>query len=387
VHSILIVGGSLAGLSTARALRDAEYAGSMTVIGAEIWKPYDRPPLSKEFLAHDPSAEDLWLLDDLDADLDVDWRLGTRAMAFDAAARQVRLEDGTMLGADGVVLATGARASVPRIPGHDLPGVHRLRTLDDARDLSLALDGARRLAIIGGGFIGCEVAATAVHLGLEVTVFERAALPLAHALGDEVAGALLGLHERNGVDFRTASTVERIVREGRGLRLQLCSGAAASTDVVLLAVGSEPEIGWLEGSGLVLGDGVLCNRYGGTSTPHVVAIGDCAAWFDPPVGSHRRLEHWTDAVGRAPIAAAELLSLDDRGPTTVPYFWSEQHDVQIQFAGVRRPESRLKVEVGSLESGRFIGVYVSDEAVTGLIGVGLPHEFAKGRQALVERSV
>jgi NADPH-dependent 2,4-dienoyl-CoA reductase/sulfur reductase-like enzyme len=382
VRSIVIVGASLAGLSTARALRDADYLGSITVVGAEKWNPYDRPPLSKDFLAHAAEAEDLWLLDDLDADLDVDWRLGRRAIAFDAASRRVRLQGGSVLQADGYVLATGARARVPAIPGRDLPGVYRLRTLDDAQSLSGALDRARRVAIVGGGFIGCEVAATAVGLGLEVTVVERFDLPLVHALGPEVGRSLLGLHGRRGVDFRTGAEVARIGRDSCGLVVQLRSGALVGADLVLIAVGSEADTGWLEGSGLAVADGLVCNRYGATSASGVVAIGDCAAWFDPVAGEHRRLEHWTDAVARAPVAAAELLALADRPPVPIPYFWSDQFDVQIQFAGVRRPESVLEVEAGTLDAGRFVGRYVTGDRVTAVIGVGMPNDFARLRRSL-----
>ena len=302
MRSVTVVGGSLAGLSAARALRAAGFDGRVTVVGEERHRPYDRPPLSKELLSGRMSPADL-ALEAEDEELAVDWRLGERATALHSGDRAVELADGTQLRSDGLVIATGARAR--SLPGtEDVAGVHTLRTLDDGLALAAELRPGRRLVVIGAGFIGAEVASTAHQLGLSVTVLEAQEVPLAGPLGEPMGRVVAGLHEANGVRLLCGVGVHAVhgsvgadgVR--RVDRVELVDGRVLPADVVVVGVGAQPNVEWLAGSGVDLGNGVHCDSRGATSVPGVVAVGDCASWYDPLSGRHRRVEHWTGALER-----------------------------------------------------------------------------------------
>lgn len=346
MRSIAVVGASLAGLSAARALRGQGFDGRLTLIGTESHRPYDRPPLSKEFLAGRMSEADLALEAD-DEDLGAEWRLGATATGLDPSDRRVLLGDGTSVRADGIVVATGASART--LPGGGgLGGVHTLRSLDDARALRSDLVRGRRLVVIGAGFIGAEVASTARDLGLDVTVVETAPTPFAGALGAEMGAVVASLHGDHGVRLICGVGVRGLLGAGRadGVRgpagtgrvdgargpagADLADGVQGSegmdrvdgarapegaarvegvlldddrilpADVVLVGIGARPNVEWLAGAGFQLTNGVVCDAGGATGVPGVVAVGDCAAWFDPGMGYHHRVEHWTGALRRPP---------------------------------------------------------------------------------------
>jgi NADPH-dependent 2,4-dienoyl-CoA reductase/sulfur reductase-like enzyme len=276
-------------------LRNRGFDGTLVIVGSEVHRPYDRPPLSKEFLAGTSDEPDL-ALEVAGEDLDARWLLGTTAVRLDPPARTVHLDDGTAVRVDGLVLATGA---LPRtLPGTDgLAGVHVLRTLDDARALREDLSTAETLVVVGAGFIGAEVAATARGLGLEVTVVEAAATPLAGPLGVAMGGAVASLHADHGVRLMCGIGVERLTGDGRVDGVELADGTRLPADVVVVGVGVRPAVDWLAGSGVSIGDGVRCDAGGATTIPDVVAVGDCAAWYEPRLGRHHRVEHWAPPRG------------------------------------------------------------------------------------------
>lgn len=376
-----MVGASLAGLSTARALRVQGYDGELVVVGEEARRPYDRPPLSKEFLAGSDPA-DLALEAD-DEDLGITWRLGTRAVRL-AAGPVVTLADGEELDCDGVVIASGASARRD-LPGADLPGVHVLRTLDDALALRASLQGEGPVVVVGGGFIGSEVASTARDLGRDVVLVVGEDAPLRNALGP-YADLIAGLHRERGIALVTDARVTDVVPAPSGLEVRLADGTAHAGSTVVLGLGARPAVGWLAGSGVDLGDGVLCDDRGATSLPDVVAVGDCAAWYEPALGRHHRVEHWTGAREQAPVAAATLLSggTASARPLRPPYVWSDLHGRRIQLAGHRDLADSVTVEAGSLEEGSFLAVYRRDGEPVAALAVDQPQKFMSVRRRLVQ---
>ncbi|MFF0160456.1 NAD(P)/FAD-dependent oxidoreductase [Streptomyces sp. NPDC005263] len=395
MRTVAVVGASLAGLSAARSLRKQGYDGRLVVIGDETHRPYDRPPLSKEFLAGTIGEADLALEPD-DEDLRAEWVLGARATGLDSAHRAVRLADGREVRADGIVIATGASART--LPGTEgLAGVHTLRTLDDALALrdELALGG--RLVVIGGGFIGAEVASTAYALGLDVTVIEAAPTPLAGPLGETMGGLVSTLHADHGVrllcgvgvkglsgDERSEPGIPPAAGGGRVDAVLLEDGRSIPADIVVVGVGARPCVDWLEGSGIALDNGVLCGADGRTSLAGVVAVGDCANWYDPRVGAHRRVEHWTGARERPEAAVATLLAggAVEPGVPRSPYFWSDQYGVKIQFVGHAAGADSVTIEEGTPDDRNVLAVYRRAGQPVAVLGMNQPRLFMRWRKQL-----
>ncbi|MBB3084534.1 NAD(P)/FAD-dependent oxidoreductase [Geodermatophilus sabuli] len=379
--TIAVVGASLAGLSAARALRDQSYDGRIVVIGDEVHAPYDRPPLSKGFLAGTASLEDITLGAPDDAELRLEWRLGTTAVGLDHRSRSVLLHDGSEVRADGVVLATGARAR--RLPGgKGLDGVHVLRSLDDAIALRVDLATAERLVVIGAGFIGAEVASTARTLGLQVTVVETQPVPLAGPLGPEMGGVCAELHADHGTRLLTGTGVAGLVGTGRVEAVDLTDGTRLPADVVVVGIGATPNTEWLADSGVALGNGVLTDARGATTIPGVVAVGDCAAAWSASHGRHVRIEHWTHALEQPAAAVATLLGTGGPAPTPVPYFWSDQYGARIQFAGSRRDGDVARVVEGSCADRSFLVAYERDGHPVAVLGMNQPRLFTRWRRQL-----
>jgi NADPH-dependent 2,4-dienoyl-CoA reductase/sulfur reductase-like enzyme len=389
---IAIIGASLAGLSAARALRAKGFDGRLIVVGDETRRPYDRPPLSKEFLAGDMTEADLALEAD-DDDLQADWLLGCAAARLDTHSGAVELADGTRVEADGMVIATGSRAR--RWPGcESLAGVHVIRTIDDAIALRADLAPGARLVVIGAGFIGAEVASTARKLGLDVTVVEAAPTPLQVQLGSRLGAVVAAAHIANGTKLICGVGVSGLTGEHRALRttgvpdrvtgVDLVDGRHLPADVVVVGIGGVPNIEWLEGSGLMLGNGVLCGSNGQTAIPNVVAVGDCAAWHDATTGAAHRVEHWTGALERPAIAVATLLAggVDQDAPVKAPYFWSDQYGSRIQFAGIARPDDEITIEEGSCDDQCFLATYRRDGRLVAVLGVDQPRLFTRWRRQL-----
>ena len=375
-RSITIVGASLAGLRGAEALRRAEYDGPITLIGDEFHVPYDRPPLSKQVLAGDWESDRVALTapDKLEG-LDLDLRLGTRATAFDLGSRTLTLDGADALEVDGLMIATGARCRT--LPGaDDLAGVFVLRSLDDSLALRDAFDaGPSRVVVVGAGFIGAEVAATARGRGLDVTVIEALPTPLGRVLGDEVGAVCAEVHRSHGVDLRTGVGVDAIEGDGRVERVVLSDGTVLDTDVVVVGIGVVPNTEWLDGSELRIDDGVVCDATC-LAAPGVVAAGDVARWPNPRFDEVMRVEHWDNAVEQGGHAARRLL-LDDDDPEApafapVPWFWSDQYDRKIQLAGRIRADDEMQIVTGSLEEHRFAALYGRAGQLTGVLGFNRP---------------
>lgn len=381
-----MVGASLAGLSAARSLRKQGYDGRLVVIGDELHRPYDRPPLSKEFLAGTLGEADLSLETD-DEDLRAEWLLGARAAGLDRTERAVRLADGREVRADGIVIATGAVART--LPGSEgLAGVHTLRTLDDARALRDELAGGGRLVVIGGGFIGAEVASTAYALGLDVTVVEAAPTPLAGPLGATMGDVVSALHVDHGVKLLCGVGVKGLSGERRVDAVLLEDGRSIPGDIVVVGVGARPCVEWLEGSGVELDNGVKCGADGRTSLAGVVAVGDCANWYDPRAGAHRRVEHWTGARERPDAAIATLLAggAVEPGVPRPPYFWSDQYGVKIQFAGHAAAADSVTIEAGAADDRDVLAVYRRAGVPVAVLGMNQPRLFTRWRKQLAATS-
>jgi NADPH-dependent 2,4-dienoyl-CoA reductase/sulfur reductase-like enzyme len=382
VRTVAVVGASLAGLSAARCLRKQGYDGRLVLIGDEPHRPYDRPPLSKEFLAGTIGEADLVLETDGE-DLRAEWLLGARATGLDPARRAVRLADGSEVRADGIVIATGAAAR--GLPGSEgLAGVHTLRTLDDARALRDELARGGRLVVIGGGFIGAEVASTARALGLDVTVIEAAPTPLAGPLGETMGAVVSGLHADHGVRLLCGVGVKGLSGERQVEAVLLEDGRTVPADIVVVGVGARPCVEWLEGSGVQLDNGVKCGADGRTSLAGVVAVGDCANWYDPRAGTHRRVEHWTGARERPDAAVATLLAGGalEPGVPRPPYFWSDQYGVKIQFAGHAAGADSVTVEEGAVDDRNVLAVYRRAGVPVAVLGMNQPRLFMRWRKKL-----
>ena len=347
------------------------------LVGEEKHLPYDRPPLSKDLLAGERSVESVFLRDEQRfAALDVELVLGTRATALDLRSRQLLLGD-ARLPFDGLILATGAAAR--RLPGLDGPDVHLLRTLDDALALRTALESARSLAVVGAGFIGSEVASTARARGIAVTVVELEEIPLARVLGPQLGAACARLHVAAGTDLRLGVTVaERLPGAVR-----LTDGSTVEADAVVVGAGAVPAVAWLEGSGLELGNGVVCDETLSAGVPGVYAVGDIASWPNELFGRRQRVEHWTNAAEQARHAARNLLHGRADPFLGSNYVWSDQYGVRIQFVGVKTDD--VEVVAGSLDEGPFLAWYREDGRLVGALAIGMPREAMKTKLAIEAR--
>ncbi|MBX3287432.1 MAG: FAD-dependent oxidoreductase [Actinobacteria bacterium] len=382
---VVVVGASLAGLQAAVTLRAEGFAEAVTVVGEEPHRPYDRPPLSKQVIAGDWDADRVALPAGAGASLDVTWELGTGAAGLDLAGRRVLLADGRALTFDGLVIATGAH---PRpLPGVGaLEGVHTLRTLEDALAVRAALDGgARRVVVVGAGFIGAEVAASCRQRGAEVTLVEPLPQPLARVLPEQVGAVLAEVHRSHGVDVRLGVGVEAIEGLGRVQGVRLADGTTVAADLVVVGIGVVPATGWLEGSGLTLDDGVVCDETT-LAAPGVVAAGDVARWPNARYGEVMRVEHWEHAIDMGTHAARRLLADLAGEPgepfAPVPWFWSDQYDRKVQLAGRPRPTDRFEVVAGSLAEARFCGLFGRDGQVVAALGMNMPGRVVRYRREL-----
>lgn len=329
---IVVAGGGLAGATVVRELRARGHTGPITLVSDETHAPYDRPPLSKQLLAGTFTPEQTQILGpDTAAELGVKLLLGVAVTALDDAGRRLELADGSRLDYDELVIATGSRARrLPSIP--DLPGVHYLRTLDDATALAEALRQSRRLVVVGAGFIGLEVAAVARDRGIDVTVVETAACPLTRVLGPTAGRLIADLHESHGVRLRCSRGIADVRGSSRVEDVVLTDGEVIPADLVLVGVGAVPNTEWLAGSRVQVDDGVVCDETGRSSVSGVWAAGDVSRWRNALTGAQVRVEQWQSAVEQATVVADRLTG-GDRVWDSVPYFWSDQYDKKLQFCG------------------------------------------------------
>jgi len=371
MRNVVVVGASLAGLRAVETLRSEGFEGSVTLIGAETELPYDRPPLSKEILTGASEIDSVFLRAESSyADLDLDLRLGTRAVDLDVSQRELTLHGGERVGFDGLIIATG---SSPRHLPHmaEVPGVHVLRTLDDSRAVRDAMSAGARVAVIGAGFIGAEVASSARSRGLDVTVIESLPVPLTRALGTRMGEQAARLQRDHGVDLRLGVGVDSFEGTDRIEALKLSDGSKVEADLVVVGIGVQPSVDWLASSGLTLNDGLVCDSYCAVmGADGIYVAGDAARWDHPLFGMSMRLENWTNAVEQGAAAARNLLRGPGNGETysPVPYFWSDQFGVKIQFVGVGGSSDEVQVMSGSTDDHRFVAYYGRDDRLVGCLG-------------------
>lgn len=380
---VVVVGSGLAGLRTVERLRRGGHVGAITLVGSEGVHPYDRPPLSKSVLVNDEEPPTpLLRAPEKYAELDLDLRLDTAATGLDPHRREVQLADGSTLSYDTLVIATGSRPStVPSWTG--VAHTHVLRTIEDARDLRRGLREADSIAVVGAGVLGCEIAAAARALDVEVSLIDAMERPMARVLPAPVSAAVADLHTENGVRQHLGVTVDSLHEQHGRPTLTLSDGTVITPDLVVVAVGSTPNIEWLRGSGLELADGVVCDSQGRSSDPRVWAVGDVAARPTPAdPDTTVRLEHWTAAGDSAARVAAHLLGKPPATPVDVGYFWSDQFGEKVQTLGDISPDHRLDVVTGSIAERRFLGVLSHDDVVTGAVGMGMPAAVMRCRQAI-----
>ncbi|SHH03798.1 Reductase C-terminal [Jatrophihabitans endophyticus] len=377
--SVVVIGAGLGGLRTAEALRRHGCPDPITMVGAESHAPYDRPPLTKAVLRG--TVDDTTLPADL-AELGVDLRTGRRATGLDTARRRVRLDDGTELGYESLVLATGAvPRTLPAFAGLD--GVHVVRTIDDALRLRTAVERSRRLVVVGGGFVGCEVAASARLLGAEVDLVEVLPAPLARVLGPIGSQLVTDLLVEQGVHVRGNTGVAEVTGDGAVAGLRLQDGTELATTEVVLGLGVVPDLDWLAGSGVETGDGIVCDAVGRTTAPDVWAVGDAAAWHHPLAGRRVRLEHWTNVVDQAAVVGRAVATGEADEPADVPYFWSDVFDTKIQALGFVDPADDVHV---ASPGGRTVLVYSRSGRLTALVGFSAARHVMRLRSAVADRA-
>lgn len=383
MRNIVVVGASLAAVHAIEGLRERGYEHGITLVGAEPHLPYTRPPLSKESLAGTQDYESLRLHpQEWYDEHGVRLLLGSPVTGLDTRARELVTQAGATVEYDGLVIATGSAARSLTLPGASTP-VTTLRTLDDSRGLGSHLAAGQHLVIIGAGFVGLEVAATARQLGLEVTVVEVERAPLTRVFGETVGSWFRGLHERHGVRIRCGSHLESVEPTAEGTTLQFRDGERVHGDYVIAGVGACPSVEWLRGSDVEVANGVVCRPDLRTSVPGVVAAGDVAHWRNPLFGEEMRVEHWTNAVEQGRHSAGTLLG--DRTPfEAVPYFWTDQFDAKARFVGCAHPDDDLVIERADATS--LVALYGRAGVLRGAVCVGSPRLLAHYREAIAQRA-
>jgi 3-phenylpropionate/trans-cinnamate dioxygenase ferredoxin reductase component len=367
----VVVGASLAGVRVVQSLRSKGFEGTISLIGDEPHLPYDRPPLSKQFLAGAWDEDRIGLASaGLLEGLDLDLRLGRRATGVDLSTRRVGLDDGEPLAFDHLVVATGsAPRHLPDMPA--LEGIHTLRTLDDALAIRAALaDGSPRVVIVGAGFIGAEVAATARGRGLEVTVLEALPVPLSRGLGPELGPAVAALHGDHGVRLEVGATVAAIEGTTRVERVVLAEGTTIDADLVVVGIGTVPATGWLDASGITVDNGVVCDEAcRALGVVGVWAAGDVANWPNQLFGECMRLEHWDNAANQGAAVGAAIATGEAPPFAPVPFVWSEQYDAMIQILGRPHGDDRVHVALGSIEERSFVALLERDGLLSAVVGM------------------
>ncbi|MGE0796954.1 MAG: NAD(P)/FAD-dependent oxidoreductase [Lautropia sp.] len=382
LERVLIVGASAAGLAAAETLRSGGFQGTVTIVGDEPHRPYDRPPLSKQVLNDGWGVERIALRSDTDlASLDVEWRLGCKAVQLDLQAREVRLADERRLPFDALLLATGV---APRgLPGQELQGVHFLRTLDDAVAFRARIRQGGRLLVLGAGFLGTECAAAARGAGMEVILAYPERVPLERAFGERVGAMLADLHRERGVTLRPDAFAQRIVGEGgRAIGVRFRDGSECRADLILVAIGSVPATGWLQGSGLATEDGIVCDRFC-QAAPGVYAAGDVCRWFNPLLAEHVRVEHRMNATDQGAAAARNLLGAQAEF-APISFAWSDQYSERLQAYGHFPADA--DVDVTALQSGRrkCVATFKRNGQLTGVLGWNAARELRELRGRLLQ---
>lgn len=387
-EGFVVVGAGLAGASAVRGLREGGFLGRIRLIGAEAHRPYIRPPLSKDYLSGSADRESVFV--DSEAwyvENNIELSQSTTVTAIHPAEHRLDLDNSIPIGYDKLLLATGSAPRRLTIPNTDLDGVHYLRTLDDSETLHLLLaEGGRRLVLIGSGWIGMEVAATARTLGNEVTILERSPIPLADALGDELGTMFADLHTENGVDLRPSVVVESIAgKDGRATGVALAGGEVVSADLVLVGVGAIPNIGLAEAAGLAIDNGVLVDASLQTSEPDIYAAGDIANAYHPVAGMRLRSEHWANALNGGKAAARSMLG-EKVSYDNIPYFYTDQFDLGMEYSGFDPLTHGAEVVYRGDRAGReFIAFWLAGSRVVAGMNVNV-WDVNDGVQGIIRRA-
>ena len=364
-ETMMIVGAGLAGAKAAQTLREDGFPGRVVLVGEEQERPYDRPPLSKEYLQGRAERDSVFVHPgDWYAEHGVELRLGVSATGIDRAAHEVVLDDGERLGYTKLLLATGSSPRRLPVPGADLDGVHTLRTLGDSERIAAALRASAHTVVIGAGWIGLEVTAAARTADVPVTVIESAPLPLLRVLGPELAEVFAAQHRKHGVDLRCGAGLAEIVgRDGRVAAVRLDDGTVIDTDTVVVGIGISPNTALAEAAGLEVDDGIVVDQHHRSSDPDIHAAGDVANLWHPALGRHLRVEHWANAHEGGPAAARAMLGADapdDR----LPYFFTDQYDLGMEYTGHAAPGGYDDVVVrGDLAAREFVAFWLSEGRV------------------------
>ena len=380
--TVTIVGASLAGIRVAQALRRLGYAETITMLGEEPYPPYDRPPLSKELLGKDgPATPPLLAPGAMLAELSLDLRLSTRVTGLDPAGHKIMLDDGAPVGYETLVIATGARAR--RHPlGTEWAGFRSLRTFDDAAAIREELDKRPAVAVLGGGFIGAEVAAAARKRHLDVTMIEVLPAPMARSLGPDVGALLTRLHADHGVRVLTGTTIAAVRGSDRVSELALTDGSVVAADLVVEGLGAMPATDWLAGTGVDRTDGIACDAdLRALGHEGIFAAGDVARRPHELLGQSVRIEHWTSAGEHGEIVAASIMGTP-RPAAMPPYVWSDQHGHRLQVVGRPHPDDSVTI-MESAEDSRHLAVYERAGAVSGVFTIDSPKLMLRGRRAII----
>ncbi|MGZ4145498.1 MAG: NAD(P)/FAD-dependent oxidoreductase [Actinomycetota bacterium] len=382
--SIAIVGANLAGGRAAETLRAEGFDGRIALIGEEPHRPYERPPLSKEFLRGEQPLDKAFLrAEEWYADNEVELLLGVRAERIDLGDRAVELAGGNRVSYDKLLLCTGGRPRMLPIPGATLPGIATFRTMGDARALSDVLKPGAHVVVVGAGFIGSEIAASARTLGCEVDLFEAEAVPLVRALGEQIGRIHGEIHRENGVRLHTAIRVEGFEGDDRVRRVNTSEGPFEA-DVVVVGVGIAPNVELAQDAGLEVKNGIVVDELCRTSAPDVFAAGDIANHPNPYMGEHIRVEHWQNAQNQGAAAARAMLGGTEPF-AEVPWFWSDQYDLNLQMAGHPLRWDEL-VFRGDVDARKFSAFYLDHGKLVAAVGFNKGKD-VRGARALIEAGI
>ena len=383
---IVIVGGGQAAAQAVLTLRQKKFDGRITLVGEEELPPYQRPPLSKKYLAGELARERLFLRPPAFYEKNgVEMRLGVRAEELEPDSRRVRLDDGLSLDYDGLLLATGSRVRRLNIPGSDLPGIHYVRNVADVDRISDAVRPGNRLVVVGAGYIGLEVAAVAAAKGLKVTVLEAVDRVMARVVCPEVSQFYFDYHTRSGVDIRCGTMIDGFVGNGRVEAVSGASGEQFPCDLAIVGIGIEPVVEPASSAGLTCENGIRVDEFALTDDRAIAAAGDCTNHPSLLYGHRVRLESVQNAIDQAKVAAASLLG-DEQAYDTVPWFWSDQYDVKLQIAGLSQNHDQVILR-GDPLANSFAAFYLRDGNLQAVDAVNSPKEFMLGKRLLMQRAV
>ena len=366
--TFVIIGASLAGGTAAATLREDGFDGDVILIGEEPHAPYERPPLSKQYLRGEvPFDKAMVRAAGFYEDNRIDARFGVAATRVDPAGRKVNLTTGESVQYDKLLIATGVRNRRPAIPGLDLPNIFNLRSVDDADVIRNQIAPGRKAAVIGMGFIGCEVAASLRQKGVEVVCIDPSPTPLFRVLGDQLGQVMSTIHHEHGVETFFNDVVTRFEGDSRVERVVTRSGRRIDCDLAVVGVGVEPVVDFATGSGLEIGNGILVDEYCETNVPSIYAAGDVANHYHPVFGARMRVEHWQNAMQQGAAAARTMLG-KWQSYDPVHWFWSDQYDVNLQYAGFHQASERLVVR-GDLETRNFIAFYLNHGRINAVVAL------------------